>query len=120
MLHIFENEHFLGLIYLHDAVELPFIIVLVSVEVGSEGNLIEKEVQRQGRQLLLGDVLLEKRLQKGPKDYLLDDAVDSACFLLVFEETHLTCIHAQSQLSRVHHPNPTEITTLQVILRNQN
>lgn len=119
MLDILQNEHFLFLVDLHDAVELSLVVVLVSIEIGSQRDFIEEEVQGQGRQGLLGDVLLEERLQERPEDYLLDDAVDSACLLLVFEEAHLTGIHTESQLRRVHHSYPAEIITLQVTLGNQ-
>jgi hypothetical protein len=119
MLYVLKNEHLLGLIYLHYAVEFSFVVVFVGVEIGSECDFIEEEVHRQRSHWLLSHVLLKESFQEGPEDYLLDDAVDSPCFLLVFEEAHLTSIHAQSQLRRVHHSDPTEIITLQVILCNQ-
>lgn len=119
MLHILKDEHFFGFVYLHDAIEFAFVIVFVGVEIGSESDFIEEEIDRKRRQGLLGDVLLKQRLQKWPEDHFLDDAVDGACLLLVFEEAHLASIHAQSQLSRVQHSDPTKIITPHVIFDNQ-
>lgn len=96
MLYILKYQHLLDLINLYDAVYFFLVVILEGVEVRSEEYLIEEEVYLEWREGLLLDLLLEERLYERPEDYLVYYAVYRACFLLVLEETHLTCVHSQT------------------------
>ncbi len=71
MLDVLKNEYFLYLVDLHDAVDFPLVVVLVGVEVGSEGDLVKEEVDLLRGEGLLRQLGLEHWLYEWPEHHFV-------------------------------------------------
>ncbi len=71
MLDILQNEYFLYLVDLDDAVDFPLVVVLVGVEVGGEGDFVEEEVDLLRGEGLLRHLGLEHWLYEWPEHHFV-------------------------------------------------
>lgn len=109
MLYILKYQHLFDFIDLDNTVYFFLVVVFEGVEVGSEEDFVEEEIYLEWGKGLLLDLWLEERLYERPEDYLVNYAIYCACFLLILEETHLTSVHSQTQVSCIDHSDPAKI-----------